>query len=133
MRSTNRYLTLMLALAIGCRTSSAPADFQQGAGMAETGLEGIVRRGPIQPVCRVNEACDAPFSAGFQVEKDGKVVAAFHSDSAGRFQVHLFPGQYMVTPDSSAPLMAPRSQAQQVTVGPHGLTHVELNFDTGIR
>lgn len=74
----------------------------------------------------------APFSASFDVRQGERVVARFQSDAAGRFLVPLAPGTYTVVPDASAPLLA-RSQVHEVTVGPSGLTHVEWDFDTGIR
>jgi hypothetical protein len=119
------FLMLMLAVVIGCRAGDAPA--------FDTGFEGIVRYGPIHPgPCGVNEMCDAPFSHDFQVERNGKVVAQFHSNSAGAFQVDLFPGRYTIRPDVSDSLLLASKQTQEVTVGPHGLTHVELEFFTGL-
>ena len=99
-----------------------------------TGLTGVVVRGPITPVCRVDVPCDAPFSAGFTVQRAGRQVAQFRSDSMGQFTVHLVPGAYTVVPDADAPLMSPTFQAKSVTVGDTGLlTVVQLTFDTGIR
>jgi hypothetical protein len=97
-----------------------------------TGLEGTVRRGPIQPVCLVDVPCDAPFSAVFQVRQGQVVVARFRSDSAGAYRVRLFPGEYTVVADSGTPVW-PQGQAHQVTVGPVGMTRLDLEFDTGIR
>jgi hypothetical protein len=98
-----------------------------------TGLTGVVLRGPIAPVCQVNVACDAPFSAGFTVRLGSSTVARFRSDAAGAFTVALQPGTYQVVPDSDAPVISPLLQAKTVTVGSVGLTHVQLEFDTGIR
>ena len=97
-----------------------------------TGLTGTVRRGPITPVCRVDVPCDAPFSASFQVWQGPRFVAGFQSDSAGHYLVLLAPGAYTIVPDSSAPIF-PRGQSRPATVGPAGLTHLDLEFDTGIR
>jgi hypothetical protein len=94
----------------------------------------VVVRGPITPVCRVDVPCDAPFSAGFTVQRAGRQVAQFQSDSAGQFTVYLQPGAYSVVPNADAPLISPSSQAKAVTVGDTGpLTVVRLAFDTGIR
>lgn len=98
-----------------------------------TGLTGVVVRGPVTPVCRVDVSCDAPFSAGFSAERDGRMVARFRSDTDGRFTVWLDPGAYTIIPDADAPVIAPRSQSKRVTVGESGLTEVRLVFDTGIR
>lgn len=99
-----------------------------------TGLTGIVVRGPITPVCRVDVPCEAPFSAGFTVERGGRRVAEFQSDRAGQFTVYLDPGAYTVVPNADAPLISPAAQAKSLTVGDTGLlTVVRLTFDTGIR
>ena len=111
--------------AAGCR-STGPSP--------TTGLTGVVARGPITPVCRIDVPCDAPFSAGFTVQRAGRQVAQFQSDSAGQFTVFLDPGAYTVVPGADAPLMSPTLQAKPVTVGDTGLlTVVRLTFDTGIR
>jgi hypothetical protein len=61
------------------------------------------------------------------------VVAAFRSDSEGRFEVQLAPGTYLVVPGADAPIISPRAQAKDVTVASSGRTTVMLHFDTGIR
>jgi hypothetical protein len=109
----------------GCGAATSPT--------ATTGLTGTVVRGPVAPVCDVNTACTAPFSAGFTVDRNGVVVAQFRSDNNGHFTVSLSPGAYQVTPDADAPLLAPATQAKTVTVVDSGLTTVNLQFDTGIR
>ena len=131
---TTRHLTALglLALGLGCGTAESPSNLGDSQ-LQHTGLEGVARRGPIQPVCRVEQPCVAPFSARFQVRQGERLVATFQSDSAGRFRTSLTPGTYLVAPDASAPVLSPLSQTRAVTVGAHGLTHVELDFDTGIR
>jgi hypothetical protein len=99
-----------------------------------TGLTGVVIRGPITPVCRIDVPCDAPFSAAFTVQRGGRRVADFRSDASGQFTVFLAPGPYTVVPDSDAAIISPSSQAKSVTVADTGmLTVVRLTFDTGIR
>jgi hypothetical protein len=97
-----------------------------------TGLTGVVTRGPVTPVCRVDIPCSAPFVATFSVLQGTKIIASFHSDSAGRFTVMLNPGTYFVVP-TDATLLGPSGQAKTVTVGSPGLTSLNLEFDTGIR
>lgn len=138
MKSYRRYMTALFILALSCGGSSTSAELEPvgggppSGGSASTGLEGTAYRSPTQPVCRLDEPCRAPFSAGFEVRQGEQVIARFQSDAAGHFQVSLAPGTYTVVPDASAPLLA-RSQAHEVTVGSGELTHVELDFDTGIR
>lgn len=119
---------LTVALASLCLACQAP-----GGPVPETGLVGRVWYGPIQPVCREGEPCDAPLRARFDVEQAGHLVARFESDADGRFEIRLVPGRYVVIPDASAPLMQPTLQRREVVVEPVGLTTVELAFDTGIR
>ena len=120
---------LSLAFALGV----AGCDYVAITITTDTGLIGIVVRGPVQPVCQVQVPCDAPFGASFTVEQNGRVVATFRSDAQGRFRVHLAPGSYLVVPGSDAPIISPSGQAKPVVVGPDGLTSVRLEFDTGIR
>jgi len=118
-------LLLIAALLAAC-SATAPSPV--------TGLTGVVLRGPVTPVCRVDVPCDAPFSASFIVQRSGRTVAQFQSDMSGQFTVFLPPGVYTVIPNSDTPIIAPSSQAKQVTVENTGtLTTVRLTFDTGIR
>jgi hypothetical protein len=100
---------------------------------SETGLQGQVLRGPITPVCTQNAPCDAPFSAWFIVLKDDRKVSRFQSDINGEFAIALDPGVYAIVPDNTAPLMHPQQQRKEVEVQPEGITHVTLQFNTGIR
>jgi hypothetical protein len=123
-----RIVLIVIAAAVaGCASAgSSPSP--------TTGLTGVVMRGPVTPVCRVDVPCDAPFSATFNVERSGRRVAQFQSDAAGQFTVLLSPGAYTIVPNTDAPIISPSSQAKSVTVADNGmLTVVRLTFDTGIR
>ena len=116
---------LLVALsAVACESPSAPSS---------TGLTGTVLRGPTQPVCTVNQPCEAPFSSAFTVLKIGTIVAGFRSDAQGHYEIRLPPGGYTIVPDSDAPILRPTSQAKDVTVGSSGMTTLDMHFDTGIR
>jgi hypothetical protein len=117
-------LFMMLASCTGCSGNEEPID---------TGLTGLVLRGPITPVCMENVPCDAPFAATFVVTRSGRGVATFASSSDGRFTVLLAPGSYRIVPTAAAPLLNPTAQGQDVVVGTAGLTSDTLFFDTGIR
>ena len=122
----NRFRVWLVAgVAVTACTSTAPSP--------TTGLTGVVMRGPVTPVCRVDVPCDAPFSARFHVLRGTEEVTEFTSDPAGRFVVALVPGRYVVVPDSTAPILAARSQIRVVTVDSGAVTPVTLSFDTGIR
>jgi len=118
------FLSACAASLLACRDVTGPA--------LSSGLEGTVRRGPITPVCQVDVPCDAPFSAYFEVLQGSRLVTRFQSDSAGNYRVFLAPGTYTIFPDSGAPIF-PQGQTRDVAVGPVGLTHLNLEFDTGIR
>jgi len=123
------YRAIWTAVSIGMMaacSSTAPSP--------STGLTGVVVRGPVTPVCRVDVPCDAPFSATFNVERNGRRVTEFQSDTAGQFTVFLEPGTYTVVPNTDAPVISPSLQTKSVTVADNGtLTVVRLMFDTGIR
>jgi hypothetical protein len=127
-----RRLNVLIALAAGLTlTGCASAGSSPSP---TTGLTGVVVRGPVTPVCRVEVPCDAPFSAVFMVVQNGRRVAQFQSDTAGQFTVLLAPGAYTVAPNSDAPVISPSLQTKSVTVADNGmLTIVRLMFDTGIR
>jgi hypothetical protein len=129
MANRHSPVLLLITAALACASQPSNPQLDETHG---TGLEGTVLRGPVQPVCRVGEACDAPFSAGFQVWQQQHRVAQFRSDSVGHYQVALMPGAYVVVADSGAPIW-PARQAHDVVVAAVGLTHVDLDFDTGIR
>ncbi|GEM_PF-1056815 len=99
-----------------------------------TGLEGIVYRGPINPVEMEGQVNDAPFSALFRVYNlKNKLITSFSSNAAGEFMVMLAPGNYKIIPDNSAPIMGAEFQVKEITVNEIGMTNLDLYFDTGIR
>src|SRR2546423_15705782 len=59
-----------------------------------TGLTGTVTRWPVMPVCQENVPCDGPYTGAFDVLRDGRKVATFHTDSAGRVSRALRAGRY---------------------------------------
>jgi hypothetical protein len=125
-------LPFALAAALSCQGPPDLAALLNMTGDGTTGLVGMVRRGSVTPVCQVGVPCDAPFKSAFNVLVGGRIVAAFVSDSAGHYSVLLAPGVYAIGPDTSAPVW-PRGQTRQATVGPSGMTQLDLEFDTGIR
>jgi hypothetical protein len=126
---TQAALALLVATS-ACSNGGALPQQQGATGLVQTGLEGTVRRGPVQAACREGEPCDVPVQARFALQRDGHVVARFASDATGSFVVYAAPGRYAVIPDE--PIGIGREPIE-VTVEPAGLTHVDLTFDTGIR
>lgn len=130
MTRVSRTTWALFMLTSACSSEGA-LPVQPGAGdLNKTGLEGTVRRGPIHPVCREGEPCDAPLRAGFTLQQADRVVARFASDSGGHFLVYVARGTYVVVPNEPIGI---GPQALEVTVARGGLTHVDLTFDTGIR
>lgn len=124
----NRMLSSMIAALMLGSCTGDPGD------PVSTGLSGTVFRGPMQPVCSIDQPCtDEPFSAEFAVYRGTSRVEEFRSDSQGAFSVALAPGSYRIVPDASAPLLQPAAQIKDVEVGSVGMTTVQLSFDTGIR
>ena len=120
-------LTAVVAATAACASAATSPS-------ATTGLTGVVTRGPVTPVCRIDVPCDAPFSATFSVERSGRRVTQFQSDAAGQFTVVLAPGVYTIVPAADAPIISPTTQGKSVTVADNPmLTVVRLTFDTGIR
>ena len=99
-----------------------------------TGLEGVVYRGPINPVEMEGQVNVLPFSALFHVySPKNKLITSFFSNAAGEYSVMLAPGNYKIIPDKSAPIMSAATQVKEITVNPFGITNMDLYFDTGIR
>ena len=122
---------LILPALLGVLTSACAGG--SGPERALVVVDGRVLRGPTQPVCQVDTACDAPFSAGFSVRQGSREVTHFQSDTNGRFTIRLASGTYLIVPDANAPIFSPAQQVKSVTIPDAATTTVELSFDTGIR
>lgn len=100
----------------------------------ETGIKGMVLRGPTKPGPEIaGESDEAPFQASFHVLDSEEKVAHFESDENGFFKVLLPPGEYTIVPDASARIPYPKRQTREVTVPEDGFADVTLKFDTGMR
>lgn len=100
-----------------------------------SGIKGKVLRGPVVggPIVG-EEPADAPFAATFHVtDRQGNEMVQFRSDDEGAFEVHIAPGDYLIVPDDTAPVITPAQQQQAVTVPDGEMVEVTLRFDTGIR
>lgn len=104
-----------------------------GLAQEVTGLEGYISRGPVAGACKAGVSCDAPFSGGFLVMQEGKVVAHFKSDLKGHYRVLLAPGRYTVVADEKSRRLLWKPKSSQVEVLSKGITRFDLSFDTGIR
>lgn len=129
MRIPGSYLVPVL-FGLSCHGGSQPGA-QGSGGELDTGITGTAEISPTRPFCAPESPCKAPLHMSFQVRRGQRVVTTFTSDSAGRFTVHLPPGRYTVGPGPKVGIIM-RHQIHEVTVGPKGLTSVQLKFDSGI-
>jgi hypothetical protein len=102
-----------------------------GAGEG-SGLFGVVRRGPITPVCVYERPCSAPApGVSLVFSRSSREVARTKSAQDGSYRVTLAPGLYRVRA-----LVNARSRVLkpfEVRVPAGRLTRVNFLLDTGIR
>jgi hypothetical protein len=131
----NRHASLfVVGLLAGCLV----AGFRPGiAAPAASGLRGVARVGPISPVERPGQPSSRPLAGAVitvQPSSGGRVLARAVADRAGRFQLRLNPGVYLLVPlppDPGAQL--PSGRPEQVFVRPGRITDVTVWYDSGIR
>jgi len=101
----------------------------------DSGVRGEVVSGPQCPVETIEDPCpDLPVS-GIVVSvstADGSVTAEARTDAKGRFEVAVFPGEYVVQPVVESGGVA-FSKTVQVIVSDERFVEVTLQVDTGIR
>ncbi len=118
-------LAAVLAAAVVTGTGSAPGS------TATSGLYGVVRKGPVRPVCSVGEPCDAPARVTLVFTRRG-VETRVRSGADGRYRVTLRPGSYEVRSVERIGLArVPRPHAVHVRAGHRD--RIDFLFDTGIR
>ena len=118
-----------LALLIAAVTVSVGA----ASGATGSGLHGLVTRGPIMPVCRVDQPCDEP-AANVQLlfVRNGVVVSRVRTNATGRYRLALSPGRYAVRlPGKPGIGRIVKPQTARVLRGRY--TRVDFSIDTGIR
>jgi hypothetical protein len=115
----------IVALVVAGITSATPAATQ-----APSGLYGLVKRGPVTPVCQVGVPCDEPAArATFLLVRNGKSIRV-RTDARGHYRVRLAPGRYRITkPDWGPGSIRPTSARV-----PRGrFVRLNIFIDTGIR
>ena len=122
-------LAILAALTLGC--GSAGSAGSAGTGTA-AGLRGLVKRGPIRPVCRIDVPCDAP-APGVKLvfTRSGKVVATATTNQKGWYRVTLRPGRYAVRTNRTGPQRTTTPSA--ATVPSARFARRDFHIDTGIR
>jgi hypothetical protein len=103
------------------------------AALLTSGLQGVVTRGPTQPVCRVGTPCSAP-AVGVELQfwRRGRLVSDVRTGDAGRYAVRLAPGTYTVRL-SPPPTIGAGLRPALVRVSRGVVTRADFYLDTGIR
>jgi hypothetical protein len=96
-----------------------------------SGLQGVVMRGPISPVCRAGVPCDAPARVTLVFSRSGAVKARVRTSAKGRFRVALRPGRYAVRTTERVGMRP--IEPRLVTVPAGRYASVTFHIDTGIR
>ena len=117
----------LLAIAAVLAASAAAA-----ATTPTSGLRGIVVRGPVTPVCRVDRPCDEPAAHYTLVfSRASRIVARTRTGADGRFRIALHPGRYVVRTTRTG--FERRVTPDRVTVPTRRYARVTFRIDTGIR
>lgn len=111
------------------------------AGTTGSGLFGVVKKGPITPVCQVGVPCDAPaqvtltFSSGSSSPNQTNAITIrvrLHTDKHGRYRVTLPAGFYTVSTGRPSKIGRPiKPHAVHVRAG--HWDRINFFIDTGIR
>jgi hypothetical protein len=125
---------MTLSLACGGLAATLAAGLALAAGSAKelSGFHGVVYRGPITPVCRTNEPCEAPApGVVLRFGREGSPARTVKTDADGAYRILLPAAIYSVTTNQRPPGKQPSPHRVKVR-----LAHVDrLDFyiDTGIR
>jgi hypothetical protein len=121
-----RFLLLLIAAATVSAAGAA-------SGATSSGLHGLVTRGPIRPVCMVDQPCDEP-AANVRLVflRNGVVVSRVRTSATGRYRLALAPGRYAVRLPGK-PGIGRIVKPQTVRVLRDRYSRVDFSIDTGIR
>ena len=121
-----RYFLAILVAAVTVSVGAA-------SGSTGSGLHGLVTRGPITPVCSVDQPCDEP-AANVQLVfvRNGVVVSRVRTSATGKYRLALSPGRYAVRlPGKPGLGRIVKPQTARVLRGRYA--RVDFAIDTGIR
>ncbi len=127
---------MVSALLFGaCGDGSSPrdGDLTSAEEGGPSGVNGIVRAGPVCPVERPGQPCaprGVPTIVSVLDASSGKLVTRTTSDRVGHFRVRVDPGRYVL---KASPSGFRVSLPVTVTVHPGKFAHAALSLDTGIR
>ena len=100
-----------------------------------SGLEVEVFIGPMCPVVQQGQECpDQPYQATLTVlHADGEEYQQFETDQNGRYTITLLPGQYILRPERTKDNPIASAGEQKFTIMTDEITHLVVNYDSGIR
>ncbi len=120
------FLVIVTGLLVACG-SQRPA-----AGPPASLVTGTVAAGPVSPVARPGvPATRAVRGATVEALRGNQVMATAYTDEAGRYELRLQPGTYLIRTQSDKYLS--REASKTVTLSRGQKLTVNLVFDTGIR
>ena len=122
MRRVGAVAVLLLALA------------DSGAsGSSGSGLYGLVRRGPTQPVCVAGQPCDGPArNMTLVFWRNGQVAGRTTTSRTGAYRIVLAPGIYAVR-TVQAPTIGRGLEPRTARIVSGRFRRVDFFVDTGIR
>jgi hypothetical protein len=130
----NEALWLVLGV-VGLATAGCSVESGGGGhGIPDAGvIAGVVKLGPIMPVCREGVPCDGIYKGAKVVVtgRRGGVVSRVTTDDKGEFWADVAPGTYSVSVEVQAVL--PHCQAADVIVPARQIVRIEIDCDSGIR
>jgi len=115
-------LSLALALVAGAQAT-----------VAKSGLQGVVMRGPITPMCVAEEPCTEPAkNVTLLFSRNGRIAGRAVTDSAGRYRLRLPAGVYSVRRPGSVGI-GRGIEPNHARVYARRFVRVDFSIDTGIR
>jgi hypothetical protein len=96
-------------------------------------LTGVVMRGPVTPMCALEQPCDEPAAnVTLLFTRNGSVLGRTVTNANGHYRVRLPAGGYLVRrPSAAAPDR--KLDPNRVRVFKAQTTRVDFSIDTGIR
>jgi hypothetical protein len=114
--------SLALVVATGARATTARGT-----------LSGTVTRGPITPVCAIEQPCDEPAAnVTLLFTQNGSTIGRALTDMNGHYRVRLPAGAYTVR-RPSASTMDRKLDPNRVRVYARRTLRIDFSIDTGIR
>jgi len=119
-------LIILTGLIVAC------GSYRPGVGRPASLVTGTVAAGPVAPLARPGvPATRAVRGATVEALRGNQVMATAYTDEAGRYELRLQPGTYLIRTQTDKYLS--RQASKTVTLSRGQKLTVNLVFDTGIR